>query len=414
MTLHDDALLIARRAIDAAMPDAAVRRALAAHCDFLNATGRLILVAVGKAAWTMARAAWGEARFDGGVIVTARGCAHGPVGDLPIIEAGHPIPDKQSILGAETALECVRGLTENDRVLFLLSGGGSALFEKPLIAPDELARITDHLLRSGADITAINTIRKRLSAVKGGRFALACRPARVLSLVLSDVLGDPLDMIASGPAAPDASTARDAMRLAERYALPLSDAARACLAQETPKALYNVESEIIGSVSLLCASAADTARSLGYEPLLLTDRLDCEAREAGAFLAAMAKTHAGRGRRAFILGGETVVHVRGHGLGGRNQELALSAIVGMAGLNAALMSVGSDGRDGPTDAAGGCVDGASLEKCRAAGVDIAAALADNDAYHALGRIGALIRTGPTGTNVGDLTVLLTGGATENG
>ena len=409
MTLHDDALLIARRAIDAAMPDAAVRRALAAHRDFLDAPGRLILVAVGKAAWTMARAAWDEAAFDGGVIVTARGCAHGPVGNAAIIEAGHPIPDEMSILGAETALERVRGLTEHDRVLFLLSGGGSALFEKPLIAPDELARITEHLLRSGADIVAINTIRKRLSAVKGGRFALACRPARVLSLVLSDVLGDPLDMIASGPAAPDTSTSREALALAGRYALPLSDSARACLARETPKALDNVESEIIGSVSLLCASAADTARALGYEPLLLTDRLDCEAREAGAFLAAMAKTHAGRGRRAFILGGETVVHVRGRGLGGRNQELALAAAGGLNGLNAALMSVGSDGRDGPTDAAGGCVDGASLERCRAAGVDIAAALADNDAYHALDRIGALIRTGPTGTNVGDLTVLLIGG-----
>ena len=409
MTLHDDALLIARRAIDAAMPDAAVRRALAAHRDFLYAPGRLILVAVGKAAWTMARAAWDEAAFDGGVIVTARGCAHGPVGNAAIIEAGHPIPDEMSILGAETALERVRGLTEHDRVLFLLSGGGSALFEKPLIAPDELARITEHLLRSGADIVAINTIRKRLSAVKGGRFALACRPARMLSLVLSDVLGDPLDMIASGPAAPDTSTSREALALAGRYALPLSDAARACLARETPKALDNVESEIIGSVSLLCASAADTARALGYEPLLLTDRLDCEAREAGAFLAAMAKTHAGRGRRAFILGGETVVHVRGRGLGGRNQELALAAAGGLNGLNAALMSVGSDGRDGPTDAAGGCVDGASLERCRAAGVDIAAALADNDAYHALDRIGALIRTGPTGTNVGDLTVLLIGG-----
>ena len=409
MTLHDDALLIARRAIDAAMPDAAVRRALAAHRDFLNAPGRLILVAVGKAAWTMARAAWDKAAFDGGVIVTARGCAHGPVGNAAIIEAGHPIPDEMSILGAETVLERVRGLTEHDRVLFLLSGGGSALFEKPLIAPDELARVTDCLLRSGADIVAINTIRKRLSAVKGGRFALACRPARVLSLVLSDVLGDPLDMIASGPAAPDTSTSREALALAGRYALPLSDAARACLARETPKALDNVESEIIGSVSLLCASAADTARALGYEPLLLTDRLDCEAREAGAFLSAMAKTHAGRGRRAFILGGETVVHVRGRGLGGRNQELALAAAGGLNGLNAALMSVGSDGRDGPTDAAGGCVDGASLERCRAAGVDIAAALADNDAYHALDRIGALIRTGPTGTNVGDLTVLLIGG-----
>ena len=408
MTLHDDALLIARRAIDAAMPDAAVRRALAAHRDFLNAPGRLILVAVGKAAWTMARAAWDEAAFDGGVIVTARGCAHGPVGNAAIIEAGHPIPDEMSILGAETALERVRGLTEHDRVLFLLSGGGSALFEKPLIAPDELARITDCLLRSGADIVAINTIRKRLSAVKGGRFALACRPARVLSLVLSDVLGDPLDMIASGPAAPDTSTSREALALAGRYALPLSDAARACLARETPKALDNVESEIIGSVSLLCASAADTARALGYEPLLLTDRLDCEAREAGAFLAAMAKTHAGRGRRAFILGGETVVHVRGRGLGGRNQELALAAAGGLNGLNAALMSVGSDGRDGPTDAAGGCVDGASLERCRAAGVNIAAALADNDAYHALQAVDGLIFTGPTGTNVNDVAVGLIG------
>ena len=359
MTLHDDALLIARRAIDAAMPDAAVRRALAAHRDFLDAPGRLILVAVGKAAWTMARAAWDKAVFDGGVIVTARGCAHGPVGNAAIIEAGHPIPDEMSILGAETALERVRGLTEHDRVLFLLSGGGSALFEKPLIAPDELARVTDCLLRSGADIVAINTIRKRLSAVKGGRFALACRPARVLSLVLSDVLGDPLDMIASG--------------------------ARAVTGPDIPLSGYT------------------------YEPLLLTDRLDCEAREAGAVLAAMAKTHAGRGRRAFILGGETVVHVCGRGLGGRNQELALAAAGGLNGLNAALMSVGSDGRDGPTDAAGGCVDGASLERCRAAGVDIAAALADNDAYHALDRIGALIRTGPTGTNVGDLTVLLIGG-----
>lgn len=408
MTLRSDALTIARRAISAAMPDASVRRALAAHRDFLSAPGRLILVAAGKAAWTMARAAWDEAAFDGGVIVTGRGCAHGPIGELPIIEAGHPIPDALSILGAETALECVRGLTADDRVLFLLSGGGSALFEKPLIELDELARITDCLLRSGADIAAINTIRKRLSAVKGGRFALACRPARVLSLVLSDVLGDPLDMIASGPAAPDSSTVQDALHLAERYALPLSAAARACLMRETPKVLDNVESEIIGSVALLCASAADTARTLGYEPMLLTDRLDCEARQAGAFLAAMAKTQAGHGRRAFLLGGETVVHVRGGGLGGRNQELVLAAIGGLDGLNAALMSIGSDGRDGPTDAAGGCADGDSLRQCRAAGVDIAAALADNDAYHALDRIGALIRTGPTGTNVGDLTVLLIG------
>ena len=408
MSLSDDALLIARRAIAQALPGEAVKRALAVHRDFLDTPGRRILVAVGKAAWTMARAACDEMSFDRGVVVTGHGCAHGSLGDIPIIEAGHPIPDEMSIRGAEAALECVRDLTADDRVLFLLSGGGSALFEKPLIPLDELANITDALLRSGADITAINTIRKRLSAVKGGRFAQACHPARVLSLVLSDVLGDPLDMIASGPAAPDSSTSQDALDIAARYALPLSDAAQDCLKTETPKTLDNVESEIIGSVALLCSSAMDTARSLGYESHLITDRLDCEAREAGAFLGAMAKTHAGHGKRAFILGGETVVHVHGHGLGGRNQEIALAAIPALDGLNATLLSIGSDGRDGPTDAAGGWADGSSFGKCREAGVDIAAALRDNDALHALSRIGALIVTGPTGTNVGDLTVLLTG------
>lgn len=407
MSLYENALLIARQAIKSALPEEAVKSALHSEQDFLKAPGRLILISVGKAGWSMAQAALSCAHFDAGVIVTGYGASRGELPPCTIIEAGHPIPDENSQRGAEAVLACVQNLTQNDRVLFLLSGGGSALFEKPLIGLDELSRITDCLLRGGADIVEINTIRKRLSAVKGGKLALACRPAQVLSLVLSDVLGDRLDMIASGPAAPDQSTAEEAMALSDKYQLPLSARARALLMEETPKSLDNVRSRIIGSVALLCDSAHKTARALGYEPLILTDCLSCEAREAGAFLSAIARTQAGHGRRALILGGETIVHVRGQGLGGRNQELALSAAMGLDGLKAALVSLGSDGRDGPTDAAGACVDGSSFTRLRAAGIDASAYLENNDAYHALDAIQALIKTGPTGTNVNDLTVLLT-------
>ncbi len=408
MSLREDALFIAQRAIDAARPGPAVCQALARHQDFLKAPGRLILISVGKAGWSMARSALEWARFDAGVIVTGYGCAQGALPGCTIIEAGHPIPDENSQRGAQAALEAVRDLTPDDRVLFLLSGGGSALFEKPLIPANELAALTDCLLRSGADIVEINTIRKRLSAVKGGKFAQACRPARLLALVLSDVLGDRLDMIASGPATADTSPTGEALRLAEKYHLPLSDRAHALLGVEPPRSLENVQSEIIGSVALLCTSAAETARSLGYEPFILTDCLNCEAREAGRFLGTMARTQSGRGKRAFIVGGETVVHVRGHGLGGRNQELALCAASALHGLNAALLSIGSDGRDGPTDAAGACVDGETLDKLRLLNIDIEAVLQDNDAYHALERAQALIKTGATGTNVNDLGVLLIG------
>ena len=319
------------------------------------------------------------------------------------------MPDENSFAATAAALDLVQGLTAGDTVLFLLSGGGSALFEKPLIPGAELQDITGQLLACGADIVEINTIRKRLSAVKGGRFALACAPAKVYSIVLSDILGDPLDMIASGPAAPDSSTCADAQAIAAKYGLRLSDAARALLGQETPKKLSNVETQITGSVRQLCAAAAAACEKLGYRPVLLTDRLDCEAREAGRFLADIARTHAGSGEKlAYLAGGETVVHLTGHGLGGRNQELALAAAPGLAGLDAALFSVGSDGTDGPTDAAGGYADGDTLAALAARGLDVHAVLADNDAYHALGAVDGLILTGPTGTNVNDVAVLLLG------
>ena len=406
MGLREDADRIIAAALRDALPDVAVRRELE---RLPEEEGRLVVVAIGKAAWQMAAAACdtlGE-RIDRGVVVTKYGHLRGELTRLALYEAGHPVPDENSYRAAQAALDCVSGLTREDRVLFLVSGGGSALFEKPLIAPEELADITRQLLACGADITEINTLRKRFSAVKGGRFAQRCAPARVLSILLSDVLGDPPDMIASGPAYPDSTTSEQAMEIAEKYGLRLSDDARRCLSMETPKELSNVETRVTGSVRQLCTSAERVCAALGYEPVFLTDRLSCEAREAGAFLAAIARSQAGRGRRAFILGGETVVHLTGDGLGGRNQELALSAARGMDGLTGALLfSVGSDGTDGPTDAAGGWVDGNTAAALREKGIDIEQVLARNDAYRALQACGGLITTGPTGTNVNDLTVLL--------
>ena len=311
--------------------------------------------------------------------------------------------------GYEPATELVRGLAAEDTVLFLLSGGGSALFEKPLLPGTELQDITGQLLASGADIVEMNTIRKRLSGVKGGRFAQRCAPAQVFSIVLSDILGDPLDMIASGPAVPDTSTCAQALAIAEKYHLKLSEQAKVLLAQETPKMLDNVTTQITGSVRELCTAAAAACRELGYEPILLTDQLCCEAREAGSFLGSIVRTHAGQGKKlAYIAGGETVVHLTGKGLGGRNQELALAAAPALAGRNAAVFSVGSDGTDGPTDAAGGYVDGDTLSALTAKGWNVFDTLQNNDAYHALKAVDGLIMTGATGTNVNDVAVALVG------
>ena len=255
----------------------------------------MLLVAAGKAAWQMAHAAV-EAlgRVDGGVVVTKYEHVRGEILGVNCYEAGHPVPDENSFAATEKALELVRGLAAEDTVLFLLSGGGSALFEKPLLPGTELQDITGQLLASGADIVEMNTIRKRLSGVKGGRFAQACAPAQVFSIVLSDILGDPLDMIASGPAVPDTSTCTQALAIAEKYHLKLSEQAKVLLAQETPKILDNVTTQITGSVRELCTAAAAACRELGYESVLLTDQLCCEAREAGSFLGSIVRTTRGR------------------------------------------------------------------------------------------------------------------------
>lgn len=406
LTMRKDADAIVSASIRAVQPDEAVARALKGR----KFPGRVVLVAAGKAAWQMAKAAhdcMGD-RIGAGVVVTKYGHVMGPIANFDCREAGHPVPDENSFSGTQAALELVKDLRADDTVLFLLSGGGSALFEKPLIPGEVLQDVTRQLLACGADIVEINTIRKRLSAVKGGRFAQACAPARVFSIVLSDILGDPLDMIASGPAYPDSSTCRQARAIAEKYNLDLTPETRELLDRETPKVLDNVETLITGSVRELCAAAAGECRELGYEPILLTDMLSCEAREAGSFLAAILKTHAGEGRSlAFIAGGETVVHLTGKGKGGRNQELALAASQGLEGLSgAAVFSVGSDGTDGPTNAAGGYADGETLSELKARGLELYKVLAENDAYHALKAVGGLIVTGPTGTNVNDVAVAL--------
>ena len=401
---HADTIISA--SIKAVLPDEAVKRALEGR----KFPGRVLLVAGGKAAWQMAKAAsdyLGD-RIENGVVVTKYDHVMGPIANFTCCEAGHPVPDENSFAGTQKALDLVADLQPEDTVLFLLSGGGSAVFEKPLVSGPVLQDITGQLLACGADIVEINTIRKRLSAVKGGRFAELCAPAHVLTIVLSDILGDPLDMIASGPACPDSTTCDQAIAIAEKYQLKLTAEAKALLSQETPKKLDNVTTLINGSVKELCTAAAAVCQELGYEPILLTDQLCCQAKEAGSFLATILKTHASGGKKlAFLAGGETVVHLTGKGKGGRNQELALAAAIGIADIpGAAVFSVGSDGTDGPTDAAGGYVDYETAGTLRAQGIDIFQVLKDNDAYHALQKCGGLVVTGPTGTNVNDVAVAL--------
>lgn len=407
MNLREDADKIIKSSIAAVLPDEAVAKALKGK-EF--AAGKIYMVAAGKAAWQMAHAAaqiLGQ-RLDKGVVVTKYDHVKGEIPKTECYEAGHPVPDENSFRATQAALDLVAAAGTEDTVLFLLSGGGSALFEKSLIPEEELTDITRQLLACGADIVEMNTIRKRISAVKGGRFALACEPARVFSIVLSDILGDPLDMIASGPAYPDSSTCEEAVAIAQKYHLNLSEKVWELLHQETPKQLCNVETQITGSVTELCQAAAEASQKLGYKPCILTDQLACEAREAGAFLSAIAKTHQTTGESlSFIAGGETVVHLTGKGKGGRNQELALSAAEGISGLQAtAVFSLGSDGTDGPTDAAGGYSDMDTKEQLKTQGISIYDVLQDNDAYHALQKTGGLIMTGATGTNVNDVAVLL--------
>ena len=408
MTLKQELRQIAAEVIAESLPDAAVRRALG---DIPDARGRTIVVSVGKAGWQMAKAASEmlKGAFDAGYVITKYNHSKGDIEGFRVFEAGHPQMDQNSLEATRAVLDAVAGFTEDDRVLLLLSGGGSALFEKPLIPLEELRDINAQLLACGADIVEMNAIRKRLSAVKGGRFAQACAPARVISIILSDVVGDREDMIASGPACVDQSTAREAMDIVAKYKLRLSPEALALMQAAPVSELPNARSLVTGGVGQLCEAARAACERRGYAADVLTSCLCCEAREAGTFLGCIAVTHAQEGRRAYIAGGETVVHLRGRGKGGRNQELALAAAQQIHGLaNVAVLSLGSDGTDGPTDAAGGVVDGASRAMLEAKGLNIFDILDENNAYAGLQACDGLLVTGPTGTNVNDVSIVLIG------
>lgn len=407
MGIRQDADYIIKESIKSVLPDEAVIRALKGKTFD---TGKLYVVAAGKAAWQMAKTAsevLGD-RIEEGVVCTKYDHVKGEIPQMKCFEGGHPIPDKNSYIGTQAALDLAANLKKDDTVLFLLSGGGSALFEKSLVSETELANVTKQLLECGADISEINTIRKRLSAVKGGKFAKWCEPAHVYCIVLSDVIGDPLDMIASGPAYPDSSTSEQALQIVEKYGLNFSEETLSLLKEELPKDLHNVETIIAGNVKNLCTSAKEACEKLGYHTVILTDEMTCQAKEAGSFLGAIARSHQDSGKSlAFIAGGETVVCITGKGKGGRNQEIALAAAEKIAGLkDTAVFSVGSDGTDGPTDAAGGYVDGTTKEILQKKDIDIFQVLKDNDAYHALEKTNGLIITGATGTNVNDVAVVL--------
>lgn len=406
--LRDDAKIMIAAALAAAKPHNAVRKAL----ESLPDDGKnLYVLAIGKAAWAMAEAA-SEVLGDEvkeGIVITKYEHSEGPLPHFEIFEAGHPVLDQNSLDATDKALALADKLGEDDRLIFLISGGGSALFESSDLPLEELQEINEQLLASGADIVKMNTIRKRLSNVKGGQFAERVKPAAVFAVVLSDVLGDRLDSIASGPAYPDTTTKEEAQKIIEDYDLKLSDAALKLIDKDMPQDLDNVTTKIVGSVRVLIEEAKSRAEQEGYQTIVLSDRVDGEARELGKLLGTIAQTHAEdkAGKLAYILGGETVVTLRGQGKGGRNQEIALAAVPYLAKVGKALVfSVGSDGTDGPTDAAGGMVDSESEEKLLHQNIDGGEMLRQNDSYPALQAINALIMTGPTGTNVNDLTVLL--------
>ncbi|KAF2955304.1 glycerate kinase [Marinitoga sp. 38H-ov] len=414
--LKNDLLKIINYTIDSVLPENSVRKNIK-KMNILNE--KIFLLSIGKAAWRMAKAAKEELKenIKSGIVITKYNHNLGDIDSLEIYEAGHPIPDENSIKATKRVLEIINSLEDDFIILFLISGGGSSLFELPEdnISLDEIQYITHQLLRSGANINEINAIRKRLSKVKGGKFANLVYPKKIKALVLSDVLGDKLESIASGPAYKDINSSKKIEDIIKKYNINVNNSIKKVLFKEPPKNIVNAQHIIIGSVKIACEKAFEKAKDLGYNALLLTTSLSCEAKEAGKFFANIALEELKYNNPikkpcAIIAGGETIVNVKGNGLGGRNQELSYSFALEVEGLkNIAFASVGTDGTDGPTDAAGGIVDGFTSIKLKTKGLDPYIFLENNDTYNALEEAGDLLKIGPTGTNVNDIIILLVGG-----
>jgi len=420
-------------ALEAVDPAEAVRRFMRREGETLWVNGRpydlsqierIFVVGAGKAGAPMAQAV--EEVLGGRITagwVNVKYAHTAPTQRAHIHEAGHPIPDEAGVQGAAEIARLLGQAGARDLVICLISGGGSALMALPVegVSLADLQALTDALLRAGANIVEINAIRKHLDRLKGGKLA-AMTKSPLIALILSDVVGNPLDAIASGPTVPDETTFEDAWEILTRYALweavPSSirqhiEAGRLGHVSENPKpgdALFErVQNVIVASNDLAAQAAERTARELGFHTLLLTTFVEGEAREVAKVFAALAKEELASGRpiprpACIIAGGETTVTVRGHGKGGRNQEMALAGAIQMAGLrDVALVCLATDGTDGPTDAAGALAEGETLQRARALGLDARAFLAENNAYPFFAALGDLLLTGPTNTNVNDLT-----------
>jgi glycerate 2-kinase len=434
-SLRSDALRIFYSALKASDPKEAVLRHVRVSDGVLFAGKRryrldefrnIYLTGAGKASARMAVAVerlLGK-RITGGLL----NVKHGHVAKLRRIrlnECGHPVPDEAGVHGAQEIGNIAAKAGEDDLLICLISGGGSALLPFPAqpVTLAEKQDTTQLLLRSGANIHEINTVRKHISSIKGGQLAALAWPAQVLSLILSDVIGDDLDVIGSGPTAPDSSTFLDALAVLEKFGLtnlvppPVSERIRAGVAgeiPETPKSLERVQNLIVGSNQLALDAAAGAARGLGYRPLILSSFIEGETRDVAKVHAAIAKEVLSSGRpvkrpACVISGGETTVTIKGNGLGGRNQEFALAAAMDIAAISGVLMlSGGTDGSDGPTNAAGALCDGTTIARAEKLGLNAADFLARNDSYHFFEPLGDLIKTGPTGTNVMDVRLALFG------
>jgi hydroxypyruvate reductase len=424
---------IIQAALKAVDPDRAVRNYFAAHPEIVSqiesSPGRIFVIGAGKAGAPMAAAIadiFGP-RITAGLIIVKYGhIAEAWPDRVAVREAGHPVPDEAGLAAAQEIVDLLGEATENDTVLCLVSGGGSALLTLPAVGLtlDDLQITTEVLLAAGATINQFNTVRKHLSAVKGGGLARLAAPARVHSLILSDVVGDPLEVIASGPTVPDPTSFADSWRIIEQFRLEemlpaavvqrLHDGGALGLV-DTPKlgdpVFRHVTNTIIGSNRIAARAAVQAARTAGLKAELLTTYIEGEAREVGRVMAALAKglaTDEGSIERpaCLIAGGETTVTLTGGGKGGRNQEMALAAAISLAGWqNTLVVCVGTDGNDGPTDAAGAFADGTTIRRAEALGLDAVKFLQRNDAYHFFAPLNDLLMTGPTNTNVNDLTLV---------
>lgn len=382
--------------------------------------GRTVVVGAGKAAGAMAAAIdehWSGSL--GGVVITRYG--HGTACErIKVIEAGHPIPDEAGERGAREILQAVSGLSSDDLVIALISGGGSALLSLPRagITLQEKQAITSHLLKSGAGIAEINTVRKHISAVKGGRLARAAAPASIVTLLVSDIPGDDAAAIASGPTLPDLTTQSEALEILERYGIDIPESVRNYLVEAPSETIKPADAPpssryaVVASAKLALGAAARAARDEGFTPLVLGDRIEGEAREVGAVHAGIALSCAENGEPmefpcAIISGGETSVTVRGDGRGGRNAEFLAGLALGLRGHpGVAALAVDSDGIDGSEDNAGAVVLPDTLERAASLGIDLRRSLANNDCYTAFSALGDLVVTGPTRTNVNDIRIVL--------